>query len=194
MYAWRARHWPRHSKETVDVNTLETWELFSYVVTVIGFPLAIFVFAYEQRRERGNEDESVYQLLSDNYQEFLRTALQHPDLKLFAAEETSELSEEQRERMYIIFSMLVSLFERAYLLLYDVTMTSKERRRWLSWEDYMREWCRRADFRRLLPQLLKGEDPEFVTYIQSLQTQEGDDSDQRRDSSRQAAASTHLTL
>lgn len=64
--------------------------------------------------------------------------------------------------MFIIFSLLVSLFERAYLLLYDTTMTSKERRRWLSWEDYMRERCRRADFRRLLPMLLKGEDPEFV--------------------------------
>ena len=156
------------------MSALDTWELLSYVVTVVGFPLAIFVFAYEQRRERESEDESVYQLLSDNYQEFLRTALQHPDLKLFAAEETVELSEEQKERMFIIFSMLVSLFERAYLLLYDEKMTSKERRRWLSWDDYMREWCRRADFRRLLPQLLKGEDPEFVAYIQSLQLKETD--------------------
>lgn len=82
-------------------------------------------------------------------QEFLRTALQHPDLKLFATNETPQLSDEQKERMFIIFSMLISLFERAYLLLYDETMTSKQRRRWLSWEDYMRDWCRRADFRRL---------------------------------------------
>ena len=154
------------------MSSLETWELFSYVVTVIGLPLAIIVFVFEQRRERENEEESVYQLLSDNYQQFLRTALQHPDLKLFAADETPQLSDEQKERMYIIFSMLVSLFERAYLLLYDVTMTSKQRRRWLSWEDYMRDWCRRADFRRLLPSLLKGEDPEFVTYIRSLEVQE----------------------
>jgi hypothetical protein len=154
------------------MSALENWELLSYMVTVVGFPLAIFVFAYEQRRERENEDESVYQLLSDNYQEFLRTALQHPDLKLFAADETPQLSEEQNERMFIIFSMLVSLFERAYLLLHDDRMSAKERRRWLSWEDYMREWCRRADFRRLLPTLLKGEDPQFVRYIESLQAQE----------------------
>jgi hypothetical protein len=154
------------------MSALENWELLSYMVTVVGFPLAIFVFAYEQRRERENEDESVYQLLSDNYQEFLRTALQHPDLKLFAADETPQLSEEQHERMFIIFSMLVSLFERAYLLLHDDRMSAKERRRWLSWEDYMREWCRRADFRRLLPTLLKGEDPQFVRYIESLQAQE----------------------
>jgi hypothetical protein len=76
--------------------------------------------------------------------------------------------------MFIVFSMLVSLFERAYLLLYAVKMTPQQRRRWLSWDDYMREWCRRADFRRLLPVLLKGEDLEFVQYIQSLQAQESD--------------------
>ena len=74
--------------------------------------------------------------------------------------------------MFIMFSMLVSLFERAYLLLFEVNMTPRQRRRWLSWEDYMREWCRRADFRRILPLLLKGEDADFVAYIQSLQSQE----------------------
>ena len=29
-------------------------ELLSLLVTIIGFPLAIFVFVYEQRRERDN--------------------------------------------------------------------------------------------------------------------------------------------
>jgi hypothetical protein len=41
-------------------------------------------------------------------------------------------------------------------------------RRWLSWEDYMRVWCRSADFRALLPVLLEGEDPEFGVYIRAL--------------------------
>jgi hypothetical protein len=34
------------------------------------------------------------------------------------------------------------------------------RRRWNSWDDYMREWCHREDF-PALPLLLRGEDPEF---------------------------------
>ncbi len=42
-----------------------TWELLSYVVTTIGLPLAILVFVYEQKKERDNEEEEVYQLLSD---------------------------------------------------------------------------------------------------------------------------------
>lgn len=150
------------------MTTLETWELLSYVVTVVGLPLAISVFVFEQRKERDNEEEEVYQLLSDNYQEFLRVALEHPDLRLFASEETPALSEEQHERMFIIFSMLISLFERSYLLLYEKDMTEKQLRRWRSWEDYMGEWCNRADFRASLPALLRGEDPEFADYIQKL--------------------------
>jgi hypothetical protein len=147
---------------------LGTWELLSYVVTTIGLPLAIVVFIYEQKKERDNEDEEVYQLLSDNYQDFLKIALGHPDLHLFSPEETQELNDEQRERRLIIFNMLISLFERAYLLLYEPNMAAKHQRRWLSWEDYMREWCRREDFRALLPVLLEGEDPEFCSYIQAL--------------------------
>lgn len=150
------------------MSSLEIWELLSYVVTVVGLPLAIGVFLYEQHKERENEDEEVYELISDNYQDFLKVALEHPDLQLFTSEETPNLTAEQRERMLILFSMLISLMERAYLLLYEETMTAKQARRWRSWEDYMREWCRRADFRAHLPHLLGGEDPEFVVYLRRV--------------------------
>ncbi|MGQ0720080.1 MAG: hypothetical protein ACT4PE_00760 [Candidatus Eiseniibacteriota bacterium] len=151
---------------------LEAWELASYVVTVIGLPLAILVFLYEQRKERDNEEEEVYQLLSDNYQDFLKIVLANPDLGLVSTEQTPQLSNEQRERMLIIFSMLVSLFERAYLLLYEEEMSPRQARRWSSWEDYMREWCGRADFRASLPSLLRGEDPSFAKYIGALLEEE----------------------
>lgn len=147
---------------------LETWELLSYVVTTIGFPAAIFAFLYEQKKERDSDEEEVYQLLSDNYQDFLKILLDNPDLRLFSSGQTRDFSIEQRERMVIIFNMLISLFERAFLLLYEPRMSSKQARRWSSWEDYMREWCRREDFRAHLPTLLVGEDPEFVEYIRAL--------------------------
>ncbi len=148
--------------------TLVDWELLSYVVTAIGLPAAIGIFLYEQKKERDNEEEEVFQLVSDNYQDFLKIVLQNPDLRLFSPEGTPSLNDEQRERMHIIFSMLVSLFERAYLLLFETNMSPRQLRRWLSWEDYMREWCQREDFRDRLPILLRGEDPEFVAYIESL--------------------------
>jgi hypothetical protein len=153
--------------------SLETWELLSYVVTVVGLPLAIVVFLYEQRKERANEEDEVYQLLSDNYQDFLKIALENADLGLFSATGTPELQPAQKERRLIIFNMLVSLFERAFVLLYEEEMSPEQKRRWCSWEDYMREWCRRADFRGALPALLPGEDPEFVRYIERLAAGEG---------------------
>ncbi len=145
-----------------------TWELLSYVVTVIGLPLAIAVFLFEQRKERENEDEEVYQLLSDNYQDFLKVALEHPDLRLFSDEGPDDLNDEQQERLLIIFSMLISLFERAYLLLYTDEKANLKARRWHSWEDYIQEWCNKPYFCSRLPRLLVGEDPDFVVYIEEI--------------------------
>lgn len=155
--------------------SVQIWEYLSYMVTVIGLPLAILIFLYEQRKERENEEEEVYQLLSDNYQDFLKVALDHPDLRLFSRDNTPALNEEQQERQLIIFIMLVSLFERAYLLLYEEDMSPNEARRWNSWEDYIAEWCHNQDFCSHLPVLLKGEDPEFARYVEQLAAREGID-------------------
>jgi hypothetical protein len=151
---------------------LETWELLSYIVTVFGFPLAIFAYIIEQRKERENEDEEVYQLLTADYTDFLKLVIANPDLKLRSQCEIPDLTEEQRERVQVLFEILISLFERAYLLSYDDKMTRKQQRRWLSWEDFMREWCEREDFRKLLPRLLQGEDPDFANYIRKLAEQQ----------------------
>lgn len=150
---------------------LQTWELLSYIVTVFGLPMAIYAFIVEQRKQRENEDEEVYQLLTADYTDFLKLVMENPDLKLRSQTHTQDLTEEQQERMLVIFEILISLFERAYLLSYDDVMTQKQRRRWLSWEDFMREWCAREDFRRLLPKLLQGEDPDFAAHILKLANQ-----------------------
>jgi hypothetical protein len=148
------------------------WEIASYVVTVIGLPLAIFIFFFEQRKERDNEEEQAYQTMSDAYKDFLRVVLENADLRLRTEQSTPDLTPEQHERMMLIFDMLVSLFERAYLVLYEPEMNERQRRRWASWEDYMHEWCRREDFRSALPQLLRGEDPAFVAHIKRIAQEE----------------------
>lgn len=148
------------------------WELASYVVTVIGLPAAIAIFIYEQRRERRNEEDEVYQLLSDAYNDFLRVVIDNPDLRLRSQSATPDLNSEQQERMLVIFDMLISLLERAYLTAWSPRMTPEQKRRWNSWEDFMREWIRRDDFYLRLPALLKGEDPEFAAHLRRLAEQE----------------------
>jgi hypothetical protein len=152
--------------------SIQTWELTSYIVTAFGMPLGIFAFIWQQRKERENEEEAVYQLLSEAYTDFLKLVKQNPDLKLRSQIGMSDLTEEQHERIYVIFEILISLFERAYLLAYEDNMTGKQLRRWASWDDYMREWCQRDDFKFKLPRLLQGEDADFAAYIQKIANEE----------------------
>jgi hypothetical protein len=150
----------------------EVWETASFIVTVFGLPFAIFLFLFEQRKERDSEDEEAYQLLQDAYNDFLKIVLDNPDLKLRTNAPTPNLTDEQRERMLIIFEMLIALFERAYIVAYEPNLKGVALRRWNSWDDYMREWCQREDFYFQLPQLLRGEDPHFAAYIRRIADEE----------------------
>lgn len=151
------------------MSTIESWELASYIVTVVGLPFAILVFMYDQHRERESEEEEIYQKLSDEYADFLRLIIDNADLQLLSRTEPDQpFTPEQQERLRIVFDLLIALFERAYLLVYEDDMSRKQQRMWQSWEDYMRTWCRRPDFRALLPTLLEGEDADFASHIRAV--------------------------
>jgi hypothetical protein len=150
----------------------EIWELASFIVTVLGLPLAIGIFLWQERKERANEEEEAYQVLSNAYNDFLKVVLAYPDLQLRTHTPLPNPTPEQNERMLVIFDMLISLFERAYLVAYSDDMDDKQRRYWNSWDDYMRDWCRREDFHNALPLLLRGEDPDFQQYIRKIDEQE----------------------
>lgn len=153
----------------MEIGSLEAWEWASYVVTVVGLPFAIAVFIWEQRRERANEDEELYQRLSEEYAEFSKLLLANADLGLMTEFRKDEaLTEEQLERRSILFDLLLSLFERAYILVYEANGSEQSKRLWASWDDYIRSWMAREDFRESVPSLLLGEDPDFVAYITGI--------------------------
>jgi hypothetical protein len=147
-------------------------EIASFVVTVIALPFAVWVFVAEQRKERENEEEEAFQHLSDAYNDFLKVVLDNADLQLRSSAALPNPTPEQNERMLVIFDMLIALFERAFLVAYKDEMNPTEQRRWNSWDDYMREWCRREDFHNALPLLLRGEDPAFQAYIRRIADEE----------------------
>jgi len=154
-----------------ELSSLEWWELSSYVVTVIALPWAVALFWFEQRRERQTEEEEIYQRLSDEYADFLKILLDNADLRLITGDIADEaLTPEQSERKKIILDLLISLFERAFILVYEDDMDAQQKRLWASWADYIDFWCRRPDFRTAAPTLLQGEDPDFGRYIRDVMT------------------------
>jgi hypothetical protein len=144
-------------------------EFSFYLVETFALPFAILVFVIERRKQRFVDEEEIYQRLSDEYTSFLKLVLDNSDLQLLRKNASLEqISEEQMERKLALFGILVSIFERAYILVFEERMNKQTRRLWSSWEDYMREWCRRPDFRQALPELLEGEDPDFRAHIERI--------------------------
>ena len=144
-------------------------EALSYIVTILGFPAAVWVIWREERFRRANEKAELHRQLSEEYDNFLRLAMENSDLLLLSRRSLpAPVSEEQAERMEAILRILISLFEKAYIILYRDEMDDQARRRWMSWEDDMIDWCKRVEFRAALPHLLEGEDAAFSRYITEL--------------------------
>lgn len=150
------------------MDVMQALEAASYLVTIVGLPLAIGVFVHDRRRERQSDEEEMFLRLSDEYAEFMKLVIANADLRLLSPAASGELSEEQQERKQALFAILVSLFERAYVLVYEDRMSRQQARLWQTWADYMHEWCTREDFRTALPGLLQGEDPGFVATIRRI--------------------------
>jgi hypothetical protein len=154
----------------IDDATLQAWEFLSYLVTVLGLPLAGFALWREMRAERANEakeieqrEDEIYVALSQQYSALLESALAHPEIDLPEA----ELSPEQRRRQAIYYEMLLALFERAFILLYEDAPSGQSGRRWGSWADFFAYWLKRPDFARYVEANLQGEDPAFVAFVRA---------------------------
>ncbi len=151
------------------MHWMPNFEYSFYMVDTFALPFAIIVYAIERRKERQTDEEEIYTHLSDEYMNFLKLVLDNSDLQLLHRTKTPRtLTDEQIERRFAIFGILVSIFERAYILVYEPRMPKQTRRLWSSWEDFMREWCRNEDFCKALPELLEGEDPDFQAHIRRI--------------------------
>lgn len=157
----------------INDDALRLWEFLSYLVTVLGLPIAILAIWREMRAERTNEakeleqrEDEIYVQLSQQYSAILEAALAHPELDVLE-NSSAVLTPDQRRRQSIYYEMLLALFERAYILLYEDTPTGQGGRRWGSWADFFSYWLKRPDFALYVEKNLQGEDPAFVSFVKS---------------------------
>ena len=148
----------------MPASFLELMELLSYFATVIGIPLAIATFISQERKERQAEQEEIYDKLMDHYAEIQEKLFEHPELD---QHNTPLTDQEASRRQRILYEMLISLFERAFILLYGETDPAYLRM-WNSWLDYIDLWINRPNFRAALPGMMVGEDPYFVDFMARL--------------------------
>lgn len=156
-------------------DSLRAWEFLSYLVTVLGLPIALFAIWREMRAERRNElkeieqrEDEIYVELSQQYSAFLESALDNLDLDLLGqASAPPTLTAQQMQKRAVYFEMLIALFERAYILLYEPGMNGASARRWRSWDDYIAWWLAKPEFRAYVAVNLDGEDADFAAHVRA---------------------------
>lgn len=133
----------------------------SNISLILGIPLSLLTFMHQERKERQNEQEEIYDKLMEHYAEIQNKLFTHPELD---QHDTPLTDPEASRRQRILYEMLISLFERAYILLASETEPAY-RRMWNSWLDYIDIWSNRPNFHAALPVMMRGEDPDFTKFM-----------------------------
>jgi hypothetical protein len=150
-------------------DTKDFFELIHYLVTIFGFPIAIYIFYLEREKERTEVKTQALAQSSDRYVEFLTLSLNYPRLDVFSAPiiNKNELSEEEIRIESSLISMLIDMFEKAYLL-YHLERKCIHQSQWDGWVGTIKSYCFRDNFKREWAIVGDQFDVSFYSLIQSL--------------------------
>jgi len=150
----------------MDQNILSYLDAISKIVIILGLPLAFIQYRVTKRKEKRDREYGTYNALDEKYLEFQNLCLQFPYLDVFDIPDKKpiDLSDEQKKEELILFTMLISIFERSYLLYNDQRSSIKEKQ-WLGWDTYIKSFCKRSNF--LSAWKISGQtfDKEFEQYM-----------------------------
>lgn len=142
-------------------------EILSLIATTLGVPIAIAIFFNEKRKERRDREYGTYNALDDKYLDFLNLCLLNMDLGIYEKAD-KELSEEQQLRSNIIFDVLISILERAYLM-YQGHSDQIRKSQWVGWNSYIEDWMNYNRFRIAWETLLNSQfDTNFIEYMNEI--------------------------
>ena len=123
-------------------------EASSYVTVIVSLPLALHQYKKITKKEQLDREYGTYNALDEKYMEFLQLCHDNPRLDIFDIpdETRRELDSEEEKKELIAFTMLFSIFERAYLMYHDQSGDVRKRQ-WSGWNEYIHAYCRRENFR-----------------------------------------------
>jgi hypothetical protein len=123
-------------------------DLLAKLAVILGVPAALVQYCLAKRREKRDREYGTYNALDDKYIEFQRLCLRYPYLDVFDVPDSdpAELNKMQKKEELIVYTILFSIFERAFLM-YSDQSTRVKRRQWTGWEEYIAEYCSRENFR-----------------------------------------------
>ena len=147
---------------------LDILEALSKIVVILGLPLAYVQYLRTKRKEKRDREYGTYNALDEKYLEFQKLCLDHPYLDIFDIEDESpkKLDAKQKKEELILFTMLFSIFERAYLLYSDQNSNIKKKQ-WSGWDSYIKSYCARDAFLEAWKKSGSTFDTDFERYMET---------------------------
>ena len=149
---------------------LNILEILSHIVVIFGFPIAYFQYIIAKKREKRDREYGTYNALDEKYLEFQQLCLEYPHLDIFDIPDSTpkrELNETEKKEELILFTMLFSIFERAYLL-YTDQYSSIRKKQWTGWHTYIKSFCKRQNFLDAWKKSGATFDTEFESYMNNI--------------------------
>jgi hypothetical protein len=144
-------------------------EVLSHATVVLGFPVAIYQYRRSKLKEQSDREYGTYNALDEKYLDFQKMCFEHPELDIFDipdAEPRAVTDEEQKQEL-IAFTMLISVFERAYLMYHDESNRVKTAQ-WTGWHEYICSYCERDNFRNAWDVSGETFDRNFERYVEDV--------------------------
>jgi hypothetical protein len=141
-------------------------DIIEKLVIILGFPFAIWQYKTATDKEKYDRDYEVYNSLDNKYIEWQNLCLAHPYLDISDIKDSisPKLNLTQEKEEVILFSILFSLFERAYLL-YNKESNPMMQGQWEGWDEYIDTYCQRKNFREIWIKYGYSYDPNFTNYM-----------------------------
>ncbi len=151
-------------------------EILASLATIIGIPLAVFIYFQEKRKERQDRETAIFDSLDQWYSDFLKLSFENKDLAAiyyapFIVGKTidKELTDDQKIRQVLYFEMLTSILERAFLI-YRNQKDLIKLKRWEGWNEYMIDWMGVKQYREVWGFIGSQWDSDFMDHMNMIRS------------------------
>ncbi len=122
----------------------------SDVIQTVTLLIAVIGILAQFAKSNEDRENGTYDSLDARFTRFLEICSKYPELEVYnpLRDNWKELTGEQYRRQLILYQMLVSIFERAYILYNEnhLRKSSSRRHQWAGWFDYMKHYAGNPTF------------------------------------------------
>ncbi len=141
-------------------------QILYYLTLSIAGPLALIEYFKAKKRDRLANEYKIYDELNNRFFEYQKIALEYYDLDILDVpnDDPSLSFDKKRKQEMVAYSILFSLFERAYLM-FSLQDEQFQLRQWSGWKHFLNDFIRRENVRTAW-QLSKGTyDTKFQQFM-----------------------------